>query len=91
MDGEEESRDYLSSCPCMYMCNTLMSLLTLEFCFLCCILTSEADRGNVARCNPIGIDFNQDNVPACLITVSERHAIGKDHLPNAPKARLEQN
>lgn len=52
---------------------------------------SEADWGNVARCNPIGIDFNQDNVPACLIIVSERHEIGKDHLLNVPEACLEQS
>lgn len=66
-------------------CNMLMSLLTSDFCFLCCTLISEAKRGNVAVCNPIGIDFNQDNVPACLVTVSERHETGKDHLLNVPR------
>lgn len=45
---------------------------------------TEAERGNVARGNPIGMDFNQDNVYACLITVSERHEVGKDHLVNVP-------
>lgn len=67
-------------------CNALMSLLTPDSCFLCCILISEAERGNVAQCNPIGIDFNQDNVPACLITVSQRHEMGKDHSLNVLEA-----
>lgn len=52
---------------------------------------SEAERDNVAECNPIGIDFNQDNVPACLITVSQRQKMGKDHLLNVLEACLEQN
>lgn len=69
-------------------CGALMSLLTPDFCFLCSTLISEAKRGNVAQCNPIGIDFNQDNVPACLITVSERHETVKDHLLNVLEAGL---
>lgn len=52
---------------------------------------SEATRGNVAQCNPIGIDFNQDNVPSFLITLSERHQVGKEHLVNVPQACLERN
>lgn len=40
----------------------------------------------MAQRNPIGIDFNQDNVPACLITASERHEMGKDHLLNVLEA-----
>ena len=75
----------------MCACSALMSLPTPDFCFLRSngIVMSEARQGNVAQCNPIGIDFNQDNVPACLITVSERRETGKDHLLSVPEACLE--
>lgn len=76
-DAEEPSKDYLSGCPCMYVQRFDESPHSLDSCFVCCSLISEAKRRNVAQCNPIGIDFNQDNVPACLITVSERHEMDK--------------
>lgn len=72
-------------------CNALISLLTCDFCFHSCTLISGAKWGNVAQCNPIGIDFNQDNVPACLIMLSERHKMAKDHLLNVTEACLEEN
>lgn len=71
-------------------CSALVSPLTSDSCFLSCALISEAERLNVAQCNPIGIDFNQDNVPACLITLSERSEMAKDRLPNVLQARMEK-
>lgn len=90
-DAEEPSRDYLSGYPCVYVQRFDESPHSPDSCLVCCSLISETNRGNVAQRNPIGIDFNQDNVPVCLITVSERHEMDKDHLPNVPEACVEQN
>lgn len=81
---KENTRDYVSSHPCLHMYR-FDEASHFWFPFLCFILIMWAEQGNVAWHNPIGIDFNRDNVPTCLITVSHSFKNDKRSLNKCAK------